>query len=235
MALFDHYHTSPTSEITPIGRCLVDLQNHFFIRLIKRYSTPQTSPSLLEIGPAQGYFADMCIKEGIPYMCLEANNTLSQNLTLKGYAVHKGLAPPIPIERTFDVIFMDQVFEHMRGRDEAVGMIKTCKDHLNPGGLLVISSPEILLWREDFYQDYTHNYPTSLPRLSQIISDNDFEVVYKKLFSFFLRGAPWMRLLAFFVRLLYAVGIFHLIFHIRADKVKTALLPNCIVIGRKRY
>jgi SAM-dependent methyltransferase len=230
MAFYDHFHASPTSSITPIGRMLVDVQNQYFVDLIRQFWG--NSPSVLEIGCGHGFFADQCRRNRLAYKAVEANAKMAQDLSVRGFHVYQSVVPPLTVQERFDVIFMDQVFEHMRGRDEAIALIQSCKDHLNNMGILVICSPDIFTAKEDFFSDYTHNYPTSMPVLTQILEDGGFQVVYQNYSSFLIRGQLLTRMFTLFVRLLYGIGLFHLLFRKRARKAKTALLPSCVIIGR---
>jgi len=230
MSLYDHFHSSDNS-ITVIGRRLVGMKNQYFIELIKRYC-PASDIIVLEIGCGQGFFAQQCKQSGIAYVALEANQTMADALARQGFTVHRGFAPPLRLSKRFDAIFMDQVFEHMRGRDEAIEMIESCKAHLKPGGIVLISSPDIFAVKEDFFSDYTHNLPTCMPMLERMFTDFALEVLYRQHISFFIRGLLTTRVLAFLVRLLYSLGLFHLLFGKRAHLAKISLLPSCVVIGR---
>lgn len=231
MAFYDYFHDADTSSITTIGRRLVDLQNDFFVRLIRRFCA-DPDPAILEIGCGHGFFADRCRESGLSYTAIEANAKLAGGLAKKGFDVVQDFAPPISLARKFDVIFMDQVFEHMKHRDQAIEMIETCRAHLHTRGILIICSPDIFTMREDFYSDYTHSYPTSMPVLTQILSDGSFDVIYQNYLIFFLRGQLLTRVMARMVRIAYSTGLFHLVFRKKARSAKTALLPSCVVIGR---
>jgi len=207
------------------------MRNQYFVDLIKRHCL-SSNITALEIGCGGGFFAQQCKHNNIAYVALEANETMANALAGQGFEVHRGFAPPISLSAEFDVIFMDQVFEHMRGRDEAVAMMQSCKSHLKPGGILVICSPDILTVKEDFFSDYTHNNPTCMPMLDRIFMDCELDVVYRNHVVQFIRGLLTTRLLAFIVRVCYGLGLFHLAFRKRAHLAKVSLLPSCVIIGR---
>jgi SAM-dependent methyltransferase len=207
------------------------MKNQYFIELVKRYC-PARDIVILEIGCGQGFFAQQCRQNDIAYAAFEANEMMANALAAQGFEVHRGFAPPLSISKQFDVIFMDQVFEHMRGRDEAIEMIETCKAHLKPGGILLICSPDIFTIKEDFFSDYTHNNPTCMPMLDRIFMDCELEIVYRNHVVQFIRGLLTTRVLAFIVRISYALGLFHLAFGKRAHLAKVSLLPSCVIIGR---
>jgi Methyltransferase domain len=233
MAFYDHFHASETSSITPVGRALLEKKNQHFLDLVKRFC-PGERPTLLEIGPGQGFFAEQCRKNGVGYMAVEGNEKMADVLSKRGFEVALASVPPLALGRYFDVIFMDQVFEHMKGRDQALEMVGACRAHLNAGGVLFISSPDIFTWKEDFYSDYTHNLPTCMPMLQRIMLDCDLEVVHQEHIVSFVRGLLLTRLLSYIVRSLYAVGLFNVLFGKRAHLAKVSLLPSCVIVARAR-
>jgi len=128
---------------------------------------------------------------------------------------------------------MNQVFEHVRNRDEALALLDSCKNHLKDHGLLIIASPDFLRWKEDFYHDYTHDYPTTLTRFSQMFFDYGLKIIYRNWYSFFVRGFFLTGLVAFLSRICYRTGIFKLLFSEKAYKVHCSLLPSLIILGLK--
>lgn len=235
MAFYDHFINSKTGKVSKIGKKIIDWQNGLFLDLIEKFSEKKLcDTNLLEIGPGKGFFLKKCKDRKIRYTAIEGNKLMSKSLKNKGFNVHCDFVPPIKLNEKFDVIFMDQVFEHMKNRDQAIEMIKTCREHLNKNGLLIISSPDIFAWKEDFYAgDYTHDYPVSLYRLSQIFLDNNLGVLYANYYSFFIKGYIATRFITFLTRLFYNIGVLKLVFNKKAYKVKTSLLPSCIIIGKK--
>ena len=232
MAFYDHFINADTASISYIGKKTIEWENKYFIRLIRKFSK-NNNPSLLEIGPGKGFFAHLCKKNGFEYTAIEVNKLMSDKLSKMGLKVFNAYVPPIKLKDKFDVIFMNQVFEHMKNRDEAREMVKSCKEHLNEDGLIIISSPDILSVKQDFYQDYTHDYPTSLMRLSKLLADYDLKVLYKDYYTFFTTGYIKTRIIAFLTRLCYNLGIFKIFFGKKAYKVKISLLPALIIIGKK--
>ena len=233
MAFYDHFHASETSSITPVGRTLLAKKNQHFLDLVQRFC-PGERPQLLEIGPGQGFFAEQCRKNRIAYIAVEGNQKMADVLSKRGFDVAVAAVPPLRLGRSFDVIFMDQVFEHMKGRDQALEMIDACKAHLNAGGILFISSPDIFTWKEDFYSDYTHNLPTCMPMLQRILLDCELEVVHEEHIVSFVSGLLLTRVLSYIVRSCYAIGLFNILFGKRAHLAKLSLLPSCVIIARAR-
>lgn len=234
MAFYDNIEKSEIASISILGGKIIDWENNYFLKLIKTLKGTN-NVHLLEIGPGRGFFARVCGKtKNIKYVAIEANELMSKKLIDDGYNVFNLFVPPIPLEETFDVIFMNQVFEHMKNRDQALEMIQSCREHLNDKGLLIISSPDILFAKEDFFSDYTHDFPTSPHRLFQIFFDNDLKVIYLNHYSFFFRGYLPARFITFFNRLFYKIGVFDLFFGKKAYKVMISLLPSFVIVGVKR-
>lgn len=231
MPFYDHFHSGEVSDITPMGRATVHWRNRYFLRLIRQF-VGKDPISLLEIGPGLGFFAEQCRQDRLDYTALEANGKMAADLAARGFQVYNRFVPPVDVEGRFDAIFMSHVFEHMKDRDQAEALVESCKEHLSPRGLVVIVSPDVLTVKEDFFQDYTHNYPTCLPRLRGLFVDHDLEILHEDLLAIFVRGAWLTRFTAFLVRLLYGMGFFSLFFGRRAYKAKLSMLPECIIVGQ---
>jgi len=239
MSFYDNFFNDSSSSrcsITVTGKKLVKYRNVFFIKEIKKL-TGLDSPRLLEIGPGEGFFAYECRDAGIKYTGIEANKEMYKFLKKNGFEMYNYYVPPIslPKEKPYDVIFLNQVFEHMVGRNEAITLVNDLFDNLKTGGVLIISAPDVRFWKEDFFaSDYTHNYPTSVMVLEQILSDNNFKILKKGVYSLFFNNESLVSFFVFIMRPLYALGLFKLFFRKRSYKVKTSILPSCYVIARKR-
>lgn len=227
MAFYDFFAKS--KKTTRVGRIINNYQNAHFLELIRAF-VPSPQISLLEIGPGKGSFAKLCNDDQhISYTGIEANSAMFEALREGGFKVYKDFVPPINIEDRFDVILMNQVVEHMKGRDQVVELISSCRDRLLDNGIIIISSPEILFARDDFFADYTHDYPTSLPRLCQLLLDDGFKILHTDFYIFFARGYATTRILSALNRV---AGLARLFFAKRKYMVKVTL-PSCLVIGQK--
>lgn len=230
---YNHFTQAQDAKITGLGKIIVQLENRTILNLAKKHiSTPKAN--VLEIGPGLGFFATECISSGYIYTAIEANQIMAQHLREDGYNVISAFVPPIPGPDLFDIIFMNQVFEHMKNRDQAAELIQSCKEHLAKEGILVISSPDIEFWKEDFFVgDYTHDYPTSQKRLEQIFIDNGMDILHSSIYSIIIAGRLAVGVLTLLVRGCYRLGFFHLLFGKKAFKAKSSLLPSCLIIGKK--
>ena len=239
MSFYDHF-TQEDKMPTNVGMKLVRKVNKKIFNTIKGL-IKQKDISILEIGPGRGVFAEVCEKEGVEYIAIEVNPTLADNLENQGFKVLKAKVPPISIESNkFDIVYMNQVFEHMNNIEMAQKLIEECYRVLKKDGLLCIISPDYLMCKEDFFNvDYTHNYITTIRRLKEIYYDNNLDTVYVNYISGPFFGDIITFLLSFLSRLLIRVKIIHLltlgaISEERIYKIRVSLLRSLIIIGKKR-
>lgn len=233
MAYYDNF--LKRSKISKFGVFIVKRQNDFFIKKILKYSNNSHGKiRVLEIGPGKGYFAEECRKHDFEYQCIEPNVNMYESLKKRNFKVHCFQVPPIRVKDEFDVIFMNQVFEHMSCRAEALKLFEDCKKRLNTGGLLIISVPDITYSKEDFWgSDYTHSFPLSLYSLKQIYTDFDFDIKYANVKTIFFEGYFITKLIKFITSVFYNLGILKLIFGKKSYKIKNLSNASCVVVGIK--
>jgi SAM-dependent methyltransferase len=133
---------------------------------------------MLEIGPGKGSLALTAVEAGWRYRAVEASPILIQELRTLGLAVIEGWAPPIPADAaSCDVVYADQVLEHMSGIDAARAFVAESLRVLRPGGVLFVVVPDYLKEREFFWDvDYTHNFVTTERRIRQLLYDGGFQI-----------------------------------------------------------
>ena len=133
---------------------------------------------MLEIGPGTGSLAAGAVAAGWRYRAIEASDTLVDALRAKGLDVTLAWAPPIAAgDASCDVVYADQVLEHMSGIDAARDFVAECLRSLRPGGVCFIVVPDYLKERTFFWDvDYTHNFVTTERRVRQLLYDEGFEV-----------------------------------------------------------
>ena len=141
-----------------------------------RHATPPGD--FLEIGPGQGSLALLAVAAGWRYRAMEASEILIAQLRSKGLDVIEGWAPPIlAADASCDVVYADQVLEHMSGIDAAREFVSEARRALRPGGTLFIVVPDYLKERTFFWDvDYTHNFVTTERRVRQLLYDGGFEI-----------------------------------------------------------
>jgi SAM-dependent methyltransferase len=92
--------------------------------------------------------------------------------------VVEAFTPPIPgADESVDILYADQVLEHMSGIDAARAWVAEALRLLRPGGTLFVVVPDYLKERGFFWDiDYTHNFPTTERRMRQLLYDGGFEI-----------------------------------------------------------
>ena len=134
---------------------------------------------LLEIGPGHGSLARAAIAAGWRYRGIEASRVLADALVREGLDVAHAWTPPIPAaDLSADVVYADQVLEHMSGIDAARQFVAEAHRIVRPSGVFFVVVPDYLKERAFFWDiDYTHNFITTERRVRQLLYDGGFEVV----------------------------------------------------------
>jgi SAM-dependent methyltransferase len=135
---------------------------------------------LFEIGPGHGTLAEQAVEAGWRYTAIEASPILVDILRRKGLAVIESWTPPIPIgDASADVVYADQVLEHMNGIESARQFTAEALRALRPGGVFFVVVPDYLKERTFFWDvDYTHNFVTTERRVRQLFNDGGFEILH---------------------------------------------------------
>lgn len=146
------------------------------LALLHRHAAPPGD--LLEIGPGHGSLAARAISAGWRYRAIEASPALAASLRGRGLDVREAWAPPIAApDAGCDVVYADQVLEHMSGIDAARELVAESLRVLRPGGVLFVVVPDYLKERAFFWDvDYTHNFVTTERRVRQLLFDGGFEI-----------------------------------------------------------
>ena len=133
---------------------------------------------MVEVGPGHGTLAEQAVGAGWQYTAIEASPILIAVLRKKGLRVLESWAPPIPVpDASADVVYADQVLEHMSGIDAARGFTAEALRALRPGGVLFVVVPDYLKERTFFWDvDYTHNFVTTERRVKQLFNDGGFTI-----------------------------------------------------------
>ena len=133
--------------------------------------------AMLEIGPGHGSFAGMALLAGWRYRAMEASPMLAEALRARGLDVIEAWAPPIPLpDASCNVVYADQVLEHMSGIDAAREFVAEARRVLKADGILFLVVPDYVKEREFFWDvDYTHNFVTTERRVRQLLFDAGFE------------------------------------------------------------
>lgn len=135
---------------------------------------------MVEVGPGHGTLAEQAVAAGWQYTAIEASAILIEVLRGKGLRVIESWAPPIPVpDASMDVVYADQVLEHMSGIDTARTFTAEALRALRPGGVFFVVVPDYLKERTFFWDvDYTHNFVTTERRVKQLFNDGGFEILH---------------------------------------------------------
>jgi SAM-dependent methyltransferase len=138
----------------------------------------QPPGDMLEIGPGHGTLAEQAVAAGWRYRALEPSPLLVEVLRAKGLDVTQAFTPPFPSgDGSADVVYADQVLEHMSGIDTARLFTAEALRVLRPGGVFFVVVPDYLKERTFFWDvDYTHNFVTTERRVRQLLYDGGFTV-----------------------------------------------------------
>jgi SAM-dependent methyltransferase len=172
------YKTFSEKKLTSYGSSRRGRIERHRLGLLHRYLKPPGE--MYEIGPGHGTLAEQAIEAGWRYTAIEASPILVDVLRKKGLAVIESWTPPMPIADTSaDVVYADQVLEHMSGIDGARHFTAEALRSLRPGGIFFVVVPDYLKERTFFWDvDYTHNFVTTERRVRQLFNDGGFEILH---------------------------------------------------------
>ena len=147
------------------------------LALLHRYKP--APGDMFEIGPGHGTLAEQAVAAGWRYTAIEASSILADVLRKKGLNVIESWTPPLPIrDAAADVVYADQVLEHMSGIDAARQFTAEAMRALRPGGVFFVVVPDYLKERTFFWDvDYTHNFVTTERRVKQLFNDSGFDIL----------------------------------------------------------
>lgn len=133
---------------------------------------------LLELGPGEGDFSEVARAAGWRYRAIEASPVLAAALRARGVSVKEAWVPPIgEPDSSADVVYADQMLEHMPTADAARALAAEAFRVLRPGGVFSVTVPDYLKERAFFWDvDYTHNFVTTPRRVSQLLYDAGFSI-----------------------------------------------------------
>jgi SAM-dependent methyltransferase len=148
------------------------------LALLQRYR--QAPGDMFEIGPGHGSLAEQAVEAGWNYTAVEASPILIDVLRKKGLNVIEAWTPPMPMaDGSADVVYADQVLEHMSGIDAARQFTAEALRSLRPGGIFFVVVPDYLKERTFFWDvDYTHNFVTTERRVKQLFNDTGFDILH---------------------------------------------------------
>jgi SAM-dependent methyltransferase len=170
------YRTFSEKKLTGVGAARRGRIEHARFAMVAAV-TPAPS-DFIEVGPGQGAISELAREAGYRYRAVEPSPQLCAQLRERGFAVTEAFTPPFPADdASADIVYADQVVEHMSGIDAARLWVAEALRVLRPGGTLFVVVPDYLKEREFFWDiDYTHNFITTERRMRQLLYDGGFDV-----------------------------------------------------------
>jgi 2-polyprenyl-3-methyl-5-hydroxy-6-metoxy-1,4-benzoquinol methylase len=157
---------------------VVNWHKRLFHLAIKKIQ-PLKDFTMLEIGPGHGYLARHCLKHNIEYQAIDTSPAVVQTLRSQGISVTEGELDRLNAHKSYDLLWMSHVLEHMKDWTTARETVAAAEKVLSQGGHIVIISPDINSWRQHFWEvDWSHGYQTSLRSTIQLLSDVGLEITY---------------------------------------------------------
>ena len=131
------YKTFSEKSLTGYGAGRRSRIEQHRLALLQRFATP---PGIMfEIGPGHGTLGELAVASGWDYTAVEASDILMDVLKKKGLKVIPAWTPPMPMANdSANVVYADQVLEHMRGIDDARQFTAEARRCLKPGGIFFV-------------------------------------------------------------------------------------------------
>ncbi len=172
------YKTFSEKRLTSYGSGRRGKIERHRLALLHRYCA--APGDFFELGPGHGTLGELAVEHGWNYTAVEASPLLIQVLQQKGLNVIQAWTPPMPMaDDSADVVYADQILEHMSGIDSARQFTAEALRTLRPGGLFFVVVPDYLKERQFFWDvDYTHNFVTTERRVTQLLNDGGFEILH---------------------------------------------------------
>lgn len=161
-------------------------QNWISKRILIEFSkVAQIKPvdtALLEIGTGTGRIAKQARGIGFKsYLGVEPTKSLAAySRNTLGLEIIEESLPNISSipNNSIEAIVTLHVLEHASNYKEARLWCDELGRMLKPGGVVLIAAPNVLDWKESFWDvDWSHGYPTTPKRVSQIFNDLGLEIV----------------------------------------------------------
>jgi SAM-dependent methyltransferase len=92
----------------------------------------------------------------------------------------------------FDRIFISNFFEHLRNKEELVGIISFCFEALKPSGSLLIIQPNFKYSYKEYYDFIDHQLPLTDLSLQELLQTIGFEIdlILPRFLPFSTKGRP---------------------------------------------
>jgi SAM-dependent methyltransferase len=188
----DSLYAEPDSKLYRIKR---KLTYNTILRAIRKNAQGERHFSLLEIGTGSGFFMTFLESE---FPSADINGleydprlvTLTQSKVKKAKIV-QGNAETFDLQREFDIIVSLQVIEHLYHPEK---MLVAVKKHLKPGGVFVLTTPNLECLSARILRDKWHGFREDHVSLRSVsdwqsaVEKHGFETLYSG--STFFSGIP---------------------------------------------
>ena len=152
-------------------------------RIIREFDnrTSIQGKKVLEIGTGTGRLAHALHARGgvAAYKGVEPNPSLANYSRMQGFDVSEEELPTLPgdFQNKFDRVISLHVIEHAPTYLEARNWLKEMIRVTTPGGYILVATPDIRDYKEYFWDsDWSHGYPTTPARVTQIFKDLKVDV-----------------------------------------------------------
>ncbi len=160
---------------------------------------------VLEIGPGFGYFARVCVERGHCYFAIEPSNSLRRYLSSSfGYRLIDSWTPPIPVkDSSIDLIFANQILEHMPDYTHVLRFLTEVKRVLKPGGIACFMMPDYMFCGRHFFNcDPTHEYILTPLRMERLSKDSGLKIIVNRSHALSIKRGWFSPILKFIGRLI---------------------------------
>lgn len=108
------------------------------------------------------------------------------NINILGFNEQNCILPP------FDRIFISNLFEHLRNKEELIEVILFCFKYLKRGGALLVIQPNFKYSAKEYYDFIDHQLPITHISLQEILQTVGFEinVIIPRFLPFSTKGRP---------------------------------------------
>ncbi len=234
MPFYDNY---ALKQPTNIGKKLKTILNQkIFDQLV---TSKEKKLRILEIGVGHGFFADICVNNGLEFFGVEPNETMYKWLTEKGLSVKQCVCPPIPYDSNFfDLVYCGYVLENIKDPKSAYDFLLEIFRVLKPEGRLGIVSSDYMKMGKEFWNvSYMNSFVTTERRIKQLFIDTGFEFQKSIFFSGVIFGPA--RYLPYLFYKIYNYNFLARLFgkHKQTDsifyKFRVTFPESFLVIGKK--
>jgi len=132
-----------------------------------------------EIGVGHGHFLERVRQQGHKTFGIDINRAVIEKMRTLGFEGECAEAPPLPLNTPqADLFWLSHLIEHVGDCTKARQLLSEIRGKLVPGGYIVIIAPDILSWKQEFWNvDWSHQFPTSPYRMEQLLHETGFEIL----------------------------------------------------------